>query len=1476
MPDLDVATILCDKRTVTINSLDGAGVNDNEADDGCLKDLTESSTAWFTWEAATNGNLSFTIQPLNGGDRLSFILFELPDGLRDGTNKVPRRCTQPCRTGAVGLRAGDNDFNIDDCATAADGFMRPLAMQEGFFYALMVDNSTSSSGFTIEFGGTGELVGPIGNILPSDQTACFGKEIIFDNDVTFSNGTITRYDWLFEDGDVTSTSTVQLDVDQSFNYTSVGEKFVELVVTTNIGCTATFETNITIEDCCDTDNAVTITNDEVADIRCPGDTNGQIDLTVSSIFPVNFEWENGTPFTEDNPSKDVYTATATGLTSETYSVTVTNDASCRDSFTYTFVSPSDLEAEETVVNPNCGQSDGQITITATGGTAPYSYNFGDGNFITENSLNGLDTGDYDLVVRDASGCETPIIPAELDEKQLEIALEDFGDPTCADRTDGFVTISATNATGNLSFDINATGIVDASALTTLDSGSYIIDVFDEDGCTGNPVEVTLSKPEAFSSIIIETGRGISCTDANDGTAIVTVSGGTPDYNYRWSNGETTRSISGLGPGTYTVIITDANGCTIEESSSELVNPEPLVATISNVENATCGNRNDGSVDLAISGGIMPYKYSTDGVSFEAGSTVTDLGVGDYEIIVTDNNDCPATVEASIVSPANLSFEVGSATDICYGEMISFTNTSTFSRGTITDISWDFGDTTATGETPEIRFTNIGNPTVSLTVTSDLDCAETISQTLDIAVNPCCDINGVSTFPFFEEPLCAEEATGSINLNINSEPPITSIAWDNGAMTEEILDLPAGRYAVVVTNDATCQDAFEVTLEAPEPVTATIDIANPSCDAASNGAISVTGAGGVEGTAYEYDFGTGFSGVNTLNDLPIGDYDIMIRDDNNCMVSAIASLMVPVGSNPIDATLTVVNPSCEEAANGSISVVATGVGAGAGNTNFEYNFGTTFTTDNFSSGLTTGNYAVVIRDEDNCTRTLDTTLSVSPDAMPVTAILNVTNPSCGGGADGVITVLPDGELGTNPDNYAYDFGSGFTDNSTNASLTAGSYQITVRNSDNCSIVVDTQLSELVLEPTSLVTRPSCFGLSDGSIRFDIPNGVGPFEYDFGDGNGFQAATALDNLGKDTYTIRVQDAEFCLSEPIEVVVDEPDSLVVSLNKTDISCFGENDGRIIAEVSGGVGNYQYNWSNGQINNVVSNLTPNDYSVAVLDGNDCPASSEVVTVVEPDELFAAIGQVNDVLCFGETNGAITVEATGGNAPFEYSLDGILFQPSPTLGELAAGDYNVVVRDANGCQDETEVASIQEPNEFLITANSDTDVAKLGFTINLSAEANSNDGGINYVWTTPDSVVCVGCQQFETIPPGSTTYTVTATNAANCQATAQVSVGVTTDRPVYIPNIFSPNGDGVNDEFFIPFTPAISSIEYLRIYDRVGTLLFEALDIQPGEERLKAWDGRFNGEEIRQGVFVVTAEINFVDRKAFPYNSDVTLISSE
>ncbi len=293
--DIDIASFLCDKSPFVVQQIDGAGLDDDEADGTCLDvggifDIpSEQSSTWFTWIAANNGTLEFTLDPLNPLDDIDFVLFELPNGVNNGAGKISLRCMATACEGPTGLNASSVDFEEDaDCDPGEDGFVRALTMEEGKVYGLLINNfSESGNGFTVEFGGTGEFQTPEAIITPPESDRiCLGIDVSFDaSSSSFTNGEIVSYEWIFGVGAEPATG---MGVSPGVvSYDVPGEKTVVLTVTTNLGCriTEVVESIITVDSCC---LDVAIISD-FTEVIVGESANLETDVT-EAIGEVSYQW----------------------------------------------------------------------------------------------------------------------------------------------------------------------------------------------------------------------------------------------------------------------------------------------------------------------------------------------------------------------------------------------------------------------------------------------------------------------------------------------------------------------------------------------------------------------------------------------------------------------------------------------------------------------------------------------------------------------------------------------------------------------------------------------------------------------------------------------------------------------------------------------------------------------------------------------------------------------------------------------------------------------------------------------------------------------------------------------------------------------------------------------------------------------------------------------------------------------------------
>ncbi len=267
-----------------------------------------------------------------------------------------------------------------------------------------------------------------------------------------------------------------------------------------------------------------------------------------------------------------------------------------------------------------------------------------------------------------------------------------------------------------------------------------------------------------------------------------------------------------------------------------------------------------------------------------------------------------------------------------------------------------------------------------------------------------------------------------------------------------------------------------------------------------------------------------------------------------------------------------------------------------------------------------------------------------------------------------------------------------------------------------------------------------------------------------------------------------------------------------------------------------------------------------------------EVEECCEPgSDLAISLEEAIDPNCNGEASGSIAVSASGGSPLYEFSLDGENFISLSTFNQLPAGDYTVYVRDIKGCLDFLNVTLIDPPPIF-VDAGPDVTI-DLGYDTDLEAIVSPFGLPVDYLWT-PDSLLlsCGDCPDPTAMPPNTTTFTITVTDDDGCTAEDDVTVTVVKNRPIYVPNAFSPNGDGINDTFILYGGPAAERIEVLRIFNRWGALVYEGRDIPLGDES-RGWDGRFKGEDLNIDVFAFYALIEFIDDEVILYEGDITLL---
>lgn len=447
------------------------------------------------------------------------------------------------------------------------------------------------------------------------------------------------------------------------------------------------------------------------------------------------------------------------------------------------------------------------------------------------------------------------------------------------------------------------------------------------------------------------------------------------------------------------------------------------------------------------------------------------------------------------------------------------------------------------------------------------------------------------------------------------------------------------------------------------------------------------------------------------------------------------------------------------------------------------------------------------------------------------------------------------------------------------LPSGDFAVTVTNANGCQ-----QAAQITItEPNSLqlncgeIAPATASDLADGQARIEIIGGTAPYTLTWdGPIAGSETilsaeAVTLEDLLTGSYTVLVTDANNCetpcsfdisFTPPVCDVVVETD---VQL----ISCPGEVDGAITLAISGGRAPYDIAWTDGDVVPSRSDLGPGLYEAVITDANGCTENISI-TLEDPSPLSAEISTLAGG-CDAPTRVAIN-SITGGNPPYEFSPDGAFFNPIPNLpfsfDGLAPGTYMIHVRDAGGCEVQREV--MIETSAALQLELGPDQALQLGDSLVLKPILNFDP--ILVEWVPNDGIS--NADQLDAVlkPSFTTTYTLTLTDAGGCTISDQITILVDRNRPVFVPNAFSPNGDGVNDNFTLYAGMSVDQIVQMKIFDRWGNLLLDRQDMQPNNPSL-GWDGKFRNKPLNPGVFTYFFEVLYMDGQTDIISGEVVLL---
>jgi gliding motility-associated-like protein len=1055
-------------------------------------------------------------------------------------------------------------------------------------------------------------------------------------------------------------------------------------------------------------------------VQCFGQATGAIDLTMTGgTVGYSYVWSN-TALSQD----------LTGVAAGFYSVIVTDGNGCTFNTSAIITEPvQGVQITSNITNVDCfGNSTGAINLTLSGGLSPYSFLWS--NAATTEDIASLTAGTYILQTIDGNGCFSQT-SYQVTQATQPLGLSTLMTPEgCYGGNNGGLNLTVVGGTGPFTYAWTGPATYTSSTedIQNVFAGIYSVTVTDANGCSAQ-LSDTVVEPTAYALSHVITN--VDCFGNSTGSVNLTVNGGTPSYAYNWNNGTTTQDLSGILSGTYSVVVTDLNGCTLYDTVS-ITQPAFATSLSSVVSNVSCQGGLNGSLDLTVVSANtgLTYLWNNQAVTQD----LTNLGAGTYTVSVTDANGCVNTLSSTVSQPAVLTLSNTTINPLCTDSLNGSIDLSVAGGTSPYTYLWN---TTATTQ----DISGLLEGTYFVTVTDTNGCSATSSIVL---VDPSPITSSYTSLP----AQCYGGSNGSVNVTVSGGTPGYTYVWNSGSTNEDLSNVSAGNDTLVITDIHGCTHTQVVTIGQPtNPITIASVITNIGCFGTSTGAIDITVTGGTPGYTYQWN---NTATTQDLSGITNGTYFVNVFDANGCTETDTFAILVPL--NPLAISLVGTGINCFNGATGSIDMTITG---GVGPYLINWNTGST-NEDVF--GLPVGTYSVTVVDANGCTAS--GSLLLNGPTAPLLVSGTTTNVSCFGAATGAVDITVTG--GSAP--YAFSWSNTATSEDL-VGITNGVYTVNITDFNGCT----TSGTYSITQPTSgavisyNVQDVSCFGGTNGSINVNVVGGTLPYTY-FWTNN---AATTQDLFGISSavYTLNVFDDSSCVTianisvnQPIQAVTP---STVISA----VSCYGFSNGSIDLSVVGGTPGYSYLWSTGATTEDISGLVAGTYTVTITDANSCVSTHTYVVTQPLAPLTLNTSQVN-VLCYGNASGFVNLITSGGTSPYSYAWSNTA--TTEDIFNLIAGTYTVDVTDFNGCTATTQ-ATITQPAAGISLQETHVNVSCYGAnngSINITPSGGTPGASpaYSYLWsntaTTEDLVSLI-----------AGTYTVLVTDNVGCSYTQSIVV---------------------------------------------------------------------------------------------------------
>ena len=1455
LPTVNIApvdTLTCSVNTVTV---DASGSTTSSGS----KDFSWSTTgnivnaaadsSWIDVDVPDDYTVTVT-DPNNGCQSSSTVTVPIDTISPDAVVAAPDTLT--CTTTSVTLDASASTSNNGHSYSWSNGDTGPTTtVSTAANYTVTVTDSfndcVDDTTVTVPI----DTVSPDAVVAAPDTLTCTNTSVTLDASATTSkNG--HSYSW--SNGDTGPTTTV-----------STAGNYTVTVTDDHNGCVDDTTVTVPID---------TVSPDPiVADPDTLTCTNTSVTVDASATTSANghsYSWSNG----DTGPTTTV--SSAIDLT-----VTVTDDYNGCVADTTVKVHIDTASPEADVARPDtltCTNTN--VTVDGSASTSKNGHSYSWSNGDTGPTTTVSTAGNYTVTVTDTfNGCTddtTVTVPIDTTSPDAIVAQPDT--LTCTNTSVTLDGSASTSKSGSVNYSWS-NGLTSAS-ITVTSGGSYTLTVTDpNNGCTGDTtftVPVDTASPDAS----IPLPDTLTCSNLS---VTVDASGSTSNngHTYSWStpNGNITSGTSGPTvdvdvSGSYDLTLTDTvNGCTTDTTAVVHVDSIAPSVSIASPDTFTCTTDSvilDGSASTTNSGN-KSYSWTsvTGTILWDANTATPAVGSsGDYELTVTDPaNGCSSKDTVTVPADQNLpTVNVAPLDTItCVQNVVTIdASASTTSSGN-KDFSW-----TTTGG-------NIVNAAADSSWV-DVDVSADYTVTLTDPANGCTN-SSTETVPLdtiapdatvaAPDTLTCTKTSVTLDASATTSVDGHTFSWSTGDSGPTTMVSTAGNYTVTATDTSNgCTNDTTVTV--PIDTTApTANVAAPDTLTCSVDTVTLDASATTSKNGHSYSWSNGDSGVTTMVTSP-GNYTVTVTDDfNGCTDDT--TVMAPIDT--VSPTPVVASPDTLTCSQPTVTLDASASTSNSGSKSYSWSNGDSGPTTSVSDS---GAYSVTVTDP-NSGCTADTTVQVHQAGFPSITVDSVVDASCNGGCDGGAYISVTG--GSAPYSYSWNDPSGQTTQDATG-LCAGDLVVTVTDNNGCEVKDTVTVGEpSPVQVTPVPDTTICIG-GTATLSASGSGGTPGYTYHWDNGLGTGQVKTVSPSSATVYTVYAEDANGCSSAPKTVRVELHPELSVTASSDASICPGDSV-QLSASGSGGIGSgYSYSWSNGMSGSsiTVSPSSTTEYVVTLEDACETPAATDTVEVtIDPLPDVQIGGQ--DLKGCKPVNASL-VNATpdsmvGGSCTWNFG-DGTQASGCGSVSHLyeKPGCYDVTlsVTSPEGCVDSTTLTDYvcvrpYPTADFSYGPKSTTVMdPAIEFT-------NQSTGAYAYQWDFAGKDTSEAehpSYQFPSEGPGNYKVCLDATSLYGCKDSVCKTVKIDGKFSLYVPNAFTPDGDGKNDKFYPVIRGADRSNYQFTIYDRWGEVVFQTNRVED------KWDGSIKGEtsEAKTDVYVWRIETkNKYNGKEIVKQGHVTLI---